>query len=86
MGYLDVVDVNGVPVYTRSPEIASCLRLLVELASNGGYNGEDPQCLFKAIQYLKKYKSKIYPVMLLVARAEEILAEAIRSGKLVLYE
>ncbi len=86
MGYLDVVDVNGVPIYTRMPEVASCLRMLVELVERGEYAGEDPQCLFKALYYLKRYKSKLYPVMAFIIRAEEILADAVRSGRLVLYE
>jgi len=82
--YIKVV-VGGVYIYTSLEEIADYLRELDYVLSEGTAENADLDCVFKALNYLKKYKSRNPDVVIIVRSVERILKKDLEEGKIDLW-
>jgi len=80
MGYIKV-NVGGVIIYTSNPDMAQCLSELDSIIEAETAEGADIDCVFKALNYLKKYRVNEPEVREMIKKAEEILYRDISSGK-----
>jgi len=79
------VTVGGVTIYTTLEDVARCLEELDSVLANGTAEEADIDCVFKALNYLKKYKSRDPRILGVVRTAESILKSDIESERVKLW-
>lgn len=84
-GYIRV-RVGPVEISTTIEEIAVCLEELDAVLRNGTADGADVECVFKALNYLKKYRAVHEPKLVkIVELVERILKRDLEEGRLTLW-
>jgi len=79
------VGVGGVLIYTSLEDMARCLEELDEVLAQGTAEGADVDCVFKALNYLKKYRSRNAEVISIINAVEAILKDDIEKGVVKLW-
>jgi hypothetical protein len=79
------VEVHGVPIYTTLEDIAECLEELDQVILAGTAENADLNCVFKALNYLKRYRSRDSRIVAVVKAVEGIIREDLERGRIQLW-
>ena len=79
------VKVAGVRIYTTLEEIAECLRELDDVIAEGTAENADLDCVFKALNYLKRYKYNNPDIAYVIRTVEKILKRDLEEGRIELW-
>jgi len=83
-GLIRVV-VGDVTIYTTLEDIAQCLEELNNIVMLGSAEDADLDCVFKALNYLKKYRSNDPRILKIIRIVEDVLKNDIEAGKVKLW-
>jgi len=84
-GRLIRVFVGGITMYTTLEDMAQCLEELNSIIVMGTAEEADLDCVFKALNYLKRYKLNDPRVLSIIRTVEAILKSDIETGKVRLW-
>lgn len=82
--YITVI-LHGVEVRTTIEEIAECLEEVNRVIIEETAENSDISCVFKALNYLKKYRSRDERIVKIVKKVEEIIRKDLEQGRLQIW-
>ena len=74
------VTVAGASICTTLTDLLPCLYELDSVISEGTATGADLDCVFRALNYLKRYKASNPRIAQVIRLAEKILVKDLRDG------
>ena len=79
------VEIQGTLIVTSIEEIAECISELDNALKLGTAENSDINCIYKALEYLKKYKYRDPRIIDIIRMAEAMLRRDIEQGRIQLW-